>query len=262
MTTALPAHIRQEFDRGQRREAIVRLLLADIFQGRYRAGQKLVTQELAVRCGVSHTPIREALIALAGIGVVDLLPNRGAAVRQVTVRDIREVCQLRRALECQAVRSACGHVDRRELAALAAEFDRLAASSEKLGPRAVDRARRLDSRLHDLIAASCGNTLLGRELNRLKLLFRAFRDVAWEYHGKRHRYHRVVEEAAEHQAIVAALLADDRRAAHLAMSRHVRSGMKYWSRAVAGGIVEKDGTGRKNGMKVIGMKANGGKRMV
>jgi DNA-binding GntR family transcriptional regulator len=160
-----------------------------------------------------------------------LLPNRGAAVRRVGVRDIHEVCQVRRALECQAARGACGKIAAKALDALSADFDRLAASSQG-GPRAIERARRLDSQLHDLIATSCGNALLARELNRLKLLFRAFRDVAWEYHGGRHDYDRVAEEAREHKAIVTALQAGERRDAHRAMSRHVRSGMKYWSRAV------------------------------
>src|SRR5439155_12484206 len=71
-------------DHGLRRQAIVQSLLSDVFQGRLRAGQHLVTQALAERFGVSHTPIREALITLAGIGIIDLLPNRGAIVRPVT----------------------------------------------------------------------------------------------------------------------------------------------------------------------------------
>ena len=92
-------------DHGLRRQAIVASLLTDVFQGRLRAGQHLVTRELAGRFGVSHTPIREALIALAGIGIIDLLPNRGAVVRRVTPRDVREICQVRRVLECEAVRA-------------------------------------------------------------------------------------------------------------------------------------------------------------
>ena len=63
-----------ECDHGLRRHAIVECLLKDVFLGRLRAGQRLVTRELAERYGVSHTPIREALIALAGIGLVDLEP--------------------------------------------------------------------------------------------------------------------------------------------------------------------------------------------
>ena len=70
--------------------------MADVVHGRLRAGDHLVTQELAQRFGVSHTPIREALIALAGVGVIDLLPNRGAVVRRVSPKEVREVCQVRR----------------------------------------------------------------------------------------------------------------------------------------------------------------------
>src|SRR5581483_5094119 len=113
------------FDHGQRRQAIVESLIADVLQGRLYAGQHLGTQELAERHGVSHTPIREALIALAGVGVIDLLPNRGAVVRSVTAADVREVCQVRRVLECEATRRACGQMDRQELQSLASELRRL-----------------------------------------------------------------------------------------------------------------------------------------
>jgi DNA-binding GntR family transcriptional regulator len=83
-----------------------------------------------------------------------------------------------------------------------------------------------------LIATSCGNQFLAAEINRLKLLFRACRDVAWEHDQSRNDYRRLTEEASEHVAIVDALLAGDARAAARAMSQHIRSGMKYWSRAL------------------------------
>src|SRR5207237_3981615 len=116
---------------GLRRQTIVESLLADVFQGELRAGTRLVTQELARRYRVSHTPIREALIALAGIGIIDLLPNRGAIVRQVRPNEVREVCQVRRALECEAVRSACGRIRLAQLHELADELRRLQALSAR-----------------------------------------------------------------------------------------------------------------------------------
>lgn len=207
-------------------------VLADIFHGRLAAGQHLVTDELARRFGVSHTPVREALVALAAIGVIDLVPNRGAIVRQVTSRDVREVCQVRRALECEATRSACGRTDLTELHRLAQELQKLTRAPGRSARRFVERARQIDSQLHDLIASSCGNAFLAGELNRLKILFRAFRDVAWERHHERNDHHRLAEEAREHLAIVEALLAGDAREAARAMSCHIRSGMKYWSRSM------------------------------
>src|SRR5262245_61611402 len=221
--------------RGLRRQTIVESLLADVFQGRLRAGARLITQELAERFGVSHTPIREALIALAGIGIIDLLPNRGAIVRRVTSHEVREVCQVRRVLECEATRSACGRISLGELHALAAELRRLKTARAKAGSGFIEHARAVDSRLHDLIAESCGNAFLAKELGRLKTLFRAFRDVSWEHDEARNDYHRLAEEAGEHLAIVEALLAGDPKAAARAMARHIRSGLRYWSRALPAG---------------------------
>jgi DNA-binding GntR family transcriptional regulator len=219
-------------DRGLRRQTIVQTLLGDVFAGRLRAGEHLVTQDLAERFGVSHTPIREALIALAGIGIIEQVPNCGAIVRRLGKREVREVCQVRRVLECEAARCACGRIDLAQLHALADDLRTFRAARDRLGKRLIPEARALDSRLHDLIAESCGNTLLAQEIGRLKVLFRAFRDLAWEHDEARNDCHRLKEEADEHLAIVEALLAGNAREAARAMSRHIRSGSRYWGRAM------------------------------
>ena len=217
---------------GTRRKAVVNDLLREIVQGRLRPGQHLVTRALADRFGVSHTPVREALIALAGIGLVDLVPNRGAVVRPVGVADVREICHVRRALECEAVRGACGKVDAVELIVLREVFSQMVARTSPFPTDLVADARAADNRLHDLIASSSGNGFLAGEIGRLKTLFRAFRDVAWQQEEGRNEYHRLGEEAREHLDIVQALLADDRRSAVRAMSRHILSGCRYWCRTL------------------------------
>ena len=214
------------FDHGLRRQALVRAILTDIFHGKYRAGQRLVTEALANRFGVSHTPIREALIELGGSGVINLLPNRGAVVRKVTARDVREVLQVRKVLECEAVRGAAKRADGTKARRIAADIQTLAASAP--GPDAVARARELDNTLHDFICTSCGNGFLQSELTRLRTLYQAFRDVTWDLEEARSDFHRVAVEAAEHLAITAALLARDARAAVRAMTAHIRSGVTYW----------------------------------
>ncbi|MFO0928714.1 MAG: GntR family transcriptional regulator [Gemmataceae bacterium] len=219
-------------EHGLLRQAIVQSLLAEIFRGQLHAGQRLVTQELAHRFGVSHTPIREALISLAGIGIIDLVPNRGAVVRAVTAREVREICQVRCVLECKASRLACGRIDLAELHTLTAELRRLRGRPTADIAEFIDQARQVDTRLHDLIATSCGNAFLAQELSRLKILFRAFRDVSYIRHEARNDHRRLAGEAAEHLAIVDALLADDPDAAARAMARHIHSGVRYWTRAM------------------------------
>ncbi len=219
-------------DHGLRRQFIVESLIREIVHGELRSGQHLVTQSLAKRFGVSHTPIREALIALAGIGLVDLLPNRGTIVRKVTAKDVREVCQVRRVLECEAVRHACGRIDPDELQSLRDALKRLVAVKSPQRSRFLEEARAVDSRLHDRIAASCGNAFLVNELSRLTILFRAFRDAAWKFEETRNDFRRLTVEAHEHLAIVEAMIAADRAAAVKAMARHIKSGIMYWSRAL------------------------------
>jgi DNA-binding GntR family transcriptional regulator len=234
-------------ERGLRRERIVQSLLAEIIQGRLASGQRLVTEDLSIRFGVSHTPIREALIALAGMGIIELAPNRGAMVRRVTVRDVREACQVRRVLECEAARKACRRIPAAELDALAADFQTLKRASAEGGPDVVAQAQALDSRLHDLIADSSGNAFLAHEIHRLKFLFRAFRDAAWEHDGRSNDFGRLAEEADEHLAIVTALSARDPRAASHAMSHHIRSGLTYWCRALPTRPAARGDTHRFNG---------------
>jgi DNA-binding GntR family transcriptional regulator len=219
-------------DHGRRRQTIVESLLGEIFHGRLRAGQRLVTEKLARRFGVSHTPIREALIELAAIGIVQMFPNKGAVVRKVAARDVREICQVRRILECAATRNACGRIDAAELNRLCEDIRELMATTTPSQAAFIQRARVLDSRLHDLIAESCGNAYLAKELSRLKTLFRAFRDVAWEHDQARNDYHRIAEEGHEHLAIVEALRDGDGKSAARAMATHIRSGIRYWTRGM------------------------------
>jgi DNA-binding GntR family transcriptional regulator len=219
------------FDHGLRRQSVVRAVLTDIFHGHLRAGQRLVTESLATRFGVSHTPIREALIELRGLGVVDLLPNRGGVVREVTPQNVKEVCQVRKVLECEAVRGAARNADLGCVAAVAAEVRAVAAAPAD--PKTVARAREVDNHLHELIRESCGNGFLAAELERLRTLFRTFRDVTWDLEVARSDFHRIAVEAAEHLAITDAIGARDSRAAAAAMTAHMRSGVLYWTQVTA-----------------------------
>ncbi len=217
-------------DHGQRRHAIVQSILTEVFEGRIHAGQHLVTEDLAKLFGVSHTPIREALIELAAIGMIDLLPNRGAIVRHVTVQEVAEISQVREILECAATRSACGRCNPAELRSLRHELQQLIDQPARPANEFIAQARTIDSRLHDLVTTSCGNRFLAREINRLKTLFRVFRDVSYTQDGVRNDFQRLSAETHEHLAIIDALERGDAEASVLAMQRHINSGAMHWTR--------------------------------
>jgi DNA-binding GntR family transcriptional regulator len=210
---------------------ITESLLADILQGKLAAGQHLVIAELAGRYLVSPTPIREALVALEGIGIVDFFPNRGAVVRRLTRVDAEEICQVRQALECEAVRLACGRIDAAQLAQLAQSCRGIQATTRATS-RLIDRSRTVDNQLHDLIRTSSGNRLLIRELQRLMLLFRGLRDAAWRRYAATADHARLITEAAEHLTIIERLQSGRPRQACCAMSQHIRGGLVHWIEAM------------------------------
>ncbi len=62
--------------------------------------------------------------------------------------------------------------------------------------------------------------------------FRAFRDAAWQQRLANNDYYRFAEEADEHLAVVDGLISGNAKQASRAMARHIRAGVKYWSRGL------------------------------
>ena len=205
--------------RGNLRAQVTARLVTGIFAARLRSGQRLIVQQLAKTYEVSPTPVREALVELASLGLVELLPNRGAVVRPFGPQEVREISQIRRLLETEATRSACGRIPPNELSALDSELRRL-----EVLPRdqTWDRdARAADTRLHGLIAECSGNVRLAVEIRRHLVLFQALRNVCHlRDAGTNYSQH---DDVPEHLAIIRPLLQSDAEGAARAMDAHIRS---------------------------------------
>jgi DNA-binding GntR family transcriptional regulator len=208
--------------RGSLRAQVTSRLVTGIFEGTFRSGQRLVVQHLAEAYQVSPTPVREALVELTYLGLVDLLPNRGAVVRPFGPQEVCEISQIRRLLETEAARCSCQNIPKSELVSLDQELRRLETLPHD---QAWDRdARAADTRLHGLIAAWCGSVRLAAEIGRYLILFRGLRDVCHQRDALTN-YSRA-NDVPEHLAIVRPLLESDATGAAEAMDRHVRSAAK------------------------------------
>ncbi|MFJ7078986.1 GntR family transcriptional regulator [Streptomyces sp. NPDC098781] len=91
-------------------------LRAAVLDGSLAGGDRLVQTELAERLGVSTTPIREALRDLATEGLVVFDPHRGALVRSLDMDEVRELYELRMALEPLMVRRVIASITAEQLA--------------------------------------------------------------------------------------------------------------------------------------------------
>lgn len=184
----------------------------DIVSGELSPGERLVEEELAERLGESRGAVRAALLRLQHDGLVARERNRGARVRRVTLQEAIEVLEARAALESLAAGYAAlrrTDAEVRELRALVAEMARLHAAGELLSMserNAVLHRRVLEMSGHGVARDICSR--LHSQLVRFQ-----FRTILAPGRSPR--------SLAEHEAIVAAIAAGDRRGAERAMRRHL-----------------------------------------
>jgi DNA-binding GntR family transcriptional regulator len=100
------------------RELAQDAIVADIMAGRLRPGQKLIETDLVTKYGISRGPIREAMRALEGQGLLKATSNRGCVVSSLTRQEIIENYEIRIELEGLAARLATPLLS-------AADFDQL-----------------------------------------------------------------------------------------------------------------------------------------
>src|SRR6202158_1191755 len=102
-------------------DEILARLRDHIVEGNIPDGGRVPERQLCEMVGISRPPLREALKVLASEGLVDLLPNRGARVRQLSEQDLSELFDVMGGLEALAGRLACENITDNEIA----EIERL-----------------------------------------------------------------------------------------------------------------------------------------
>jgi DNA-binding GntR family transcriptional regulator len=117
---------REARNHGSAPDAVRAALRRAISMGEFAPGEQLRQDELAERFGTSRIPVREALRQLEAEGFVTILPNRGAAVSDLSVDEVVELLEIRIALECHALRlaiPAMGQVDFDEAKKILRSYD-------------------------------------------------------------------------------------------------------------------------------------------
>jgi len=187
----------------------------DIVAGRLPLGSRLTLDLLAARYSVGHMPIREALRQLEGEGLVVLTPNRCARVRAVDVEFVRNIFDLRIAIEAMLTRRAAERIEATHLARLEAIQARFEARARS---RDFDRLLGLNREFHDVINEAAANP------EAAQVLARHWRVIAalWNLHGYGER--RVAGVISDHRQIIEALAAHDvEAAASLAMAHAAKA---------------------------------------
>jgi DNA-binding GntR family transcriptional regulator len=195
-----------------RSELVYRAVRRAIIEQALMPGDKLPEDVIGERFGVSRTIARTALGRLNAEGLVDLQPNKGAAVAQPGLAEAYDIFEARRCLERQVVLRLVNRITEKDLRMLDRHLELEAQARDKDGPAAI----RLAGEFHVLLAELAGNAVLARYIDetvsRCSLILALY--------GRPHSAECAVNE---HQQIVAALRAGDAQLAIGTMEHHLEA---------------------------------------
>ena len=196
--------------------SIVATIKERVVAWQYPPEHRLTEEALCREFKVSRSPVREALRVLATNGLVKRMANRGYAVRQVSLREIEEIYEVRLALELYAVEALASRgAPPKDLAALRETWRALMRAPDK---RKGEDLAELDTTFHESLGALVGNETLLKHLKAINERLFVFRMIDFD------RADRVENTCAQHLAVLDRIAAGDVDGARAAIRANIEDG--------------------------------------
>jgi DNA-binding GntR family transcriptional regulator len=145
-----------------------------ILTGKLKPGERLMEIQLAEKLGVSRTPVREAMKKLEQENFIEMVPRKGAYVKDIHAKDMLDVLEIRALLEGFAAyqaASAMGEKEIRDMEKLIEKFEKAILLEDKEG------LIETDNKFHDIIYKSTKNDKLKDIIKSLQDQFHRFRII-------------------------------------------------------------------------------------
>ena len=181
------------------RDVVFNTLRQAILRGELKPGERLMEIQLANKLGVSRTPIREAIRKLELEGLVLVIPRKGAEVADIKEKSLRDVLEVRKALEELSVQLACEKITKEEIEEL----------------KDITQIAEADVHFHDIINTASGNQKLIQLLNNLREQMYRYRV---EYLKNPEVYPQLI---AEHEELITKITHHEKQEATKIMCRHI-----------------------------------------
>lgn len=197
---------------GNRSRDLKKQLEQEIVTGKLTPGTRLDEKTLTERFQVSRTPVREALHQLSSIGLIEILPRRGATVRKVSLRDLIEMFEVMAELE-----GLCGFLAAQRMND--SDIDLLRqkhlATKPLLNPVDYDRYYDANVQFHECIYQGSQNNYLAQQTLQLRNRLAPYRRV------QLHQPQRIEKSFAEHEKVLIAIEARDATKASDLLKAHI-----------------------------------------
>ena len=192
-------------------EDVADRLREQIFSKLLAPGSWLDEQSLALQFGISRTPMREAIKALASEGLVTMKMRRGAYVTEVNRGDLEQIYTVLSLLESQAARESALQATEDELNLLDHLHHRL---EKAAADRDIEQFFDINGKFHELIQEIAGNRWMNGVITDLRKVLKLHRKDSLTSTG------RLQSSLLEHREILQAILRRDESAAEAAMQKH------------------------------------------
>ena len=147
------------------RDVVFITLREAILNGELEPGERLMEIALAQKLGVSRTPIREAIRKLELEGLVVMAPRKGAEVAEITLKDVKDVLEVRKNLEDLAVELACKKATEEDIEEMKRAHEEFIKTLSQKDLTVIAEA---DVKFHDVIYKTTDNKRLIQILNNLR----------------------------------------------------------------------------------------------
>lgn len=199
-------------------DQVERTLRTQILRGQFPPGGRLNEVEIAGELGVSRGPVREAMQRLARDGLVELQAHRGAFVRRLGPGQVRDLFEVRIALESTAARLAAERATPEERARLA-DLHSTAPGTPAAGTS--DERFQGPHDVHAQLAAAAQNASLANHVALVNQELRLLRAQSGQ------ALVRAEHAVHEHDELLEAVLAGDGDRAATAMTEHLREALEH-----------------------------------
>ncbi|EGR2838460.1 GntR family transcriptional regulator [Vibrio cholerae] len=196
-------------------ENLTEYLIEAIVEGELAPGSKISEPELAKRFQVSRGPLREALMRVEGLGLIERIPHIGARVIQLSPTKLVELYAVREALEGMAARLAARNITEIELAGLESLLSTHSTHIDQVEGASYFHQQGDFDFHYRIIQASRNQQLIGLLCDELYHLLRMYRYQSPRSHS------RPVEALEEHKFILRAIRQRDEELAEMLMRRHI-----------------------------------------
>ncbi|WP_162808949.1 GntR family transcriptional regulator [Vibrio cholerae] len=196
-------------------ENLTEYLIEAIVEGQLAPGSKISEPELAKQFQVSRGPLREALMRVEGLGLIERIPHIGARVIQLSPTKLVELYAVREALEGMAARLAARNITEIELAGLESLLSTHSTHIDQVEGASYFHQQGDFDFHYRIIQASRNQQLIGLLCDELYQLLRMYRYQSPRSHS------RPVEALEEHKFILRAIRQRDEELAEMLMRRHI-----------------------------------------